>query len=135
MIDPEAAPGAPADISGTSGNYICVRAVNEGMVNIDGQHVRKPIRLYRNNYIIVQGVTGYDSSSTIVQVSADFTTGRGIGNVIRRVVGWNNSPSDGDIFSVQSYASDTLIEDCVAFGIGRKVFGNIIQSVCFRAPL
>lgn len=111
MINP------PDGTSGTSGNPIIVRALNEGQVLITGQNARNPIILQAgNNYIRVQGVNACCSSGTVVLADDS------IGVEILRVVAWDAKDANYNVFSMTGTGGSHLFEDVAGFGIGRKIF-------------
>jgi hypothetical protein len=111
-------------VGGTADNYVYIHAQTDGGVTLDGQVVREPCRLYRVQYVIVEGFNFHNGG--------DGTGGNGgcckIGHVdsnrvqIRRVCAWDAHPSANEhVFSV-SAGSDVLFQDCCGFGTGRKIF-------------
>lgn len=117
MIDP------PDNLSGTSGNPITVRAMNDGAVRIDGQGARQPINLSYNNWFVLEGMNANNSSGSVVSV------GYSSRNIIRRVVGWDaGDTGDNNIFGVH-HGDYNLMEDVAGFGGDtRKVFSNSQQG-------
>lgn len=125
MIDPWQSAlsfGTPRDLSGTSGNPITVRALNDGKVTIDGEGVRPPIRLRNNSWFVVEGVNAHHSGGSVVSVSAE-AGHTATNNIIRRVVAWN-AKDDSAVF-LSNAPFPMLFEDIVAFGTGRKMVGII----------
>ena len=110
MIDP------PDDLSGASGNPITIKALNDGKVTINGQGVRRPVLLNRNNYFVLEGFNAHSSNDmSVVRIT------RSQYNVVRRVVAWDAPDGNDAIVSVGG-SQHTLWEDVAAWGIGRKVF-------------
>ena len=100
--------------SGTSGNPITVRAINDGAVLIDGEHQRRPIDCAAS-YITVQGVDARNGNDTTVVVRGHHCT-------IQRVVGWSTDPGDGGIENIfDTGGTNNLLEDIGAFGFSRKI--------------
>ena len=104
---------------GTQTAPITIRALDEGMVLIDGQGVRTPIWLYDNNWTIIEGVNARNGNNdprmggSVVKISAGNT-------IVRRVVAWDAGDTNSPIVGVTG--DQNLLEDVAAFGIGRKVF-------------
>ena len=122
-------------INGQPGQYITVKALNDGGAMLDGQGVRDTVDLGQpwnswdandlpnpqGNYFDVEGIVAYNSSATVFAVYA-----RNI--ILRRDSGYNANPHDNEgVFEVWSKGTPTvpaniLIEDLVGAGSGRKVF-------------
>lgn len=113
MIDP------PDNLSGTAGNPITVRAMNDGAVRIDGEGARQPVNLSYNNWFVLEGFNANNSSGSVVSV------GYSSNNIIRRVVAWDAANTgDNNIFGVH-HGNYNLLEDVAGFGDGaRKTFSN-----------
>ncbi len=114
MIDP------PDNLSGTVGNPITVKAMNDGAVKINGQGLNKPVVLEYNNWFVLEGFDAYDSSGSVVSL------GYSSNNIVRRVVAWKAPMNTGDnnIFGVH-HGDNNLLEDVAGFGAGaRKTFSN-----------
>ncbi len=107
-------------LNGTSGNRITISAINDGQVLIDGQNARIPVRLVNNSYWTLQGFRAGRSSDEVVgfEIGSNF-------NIARRVTGYDAAWIDGNTIVFWSFGNTgNLMEDCVAFGTGRKMFGN-----------
>jgi hypothetical protein len=117
----------PLGLSGTSGNPITVRALNDGQVDIDGGGVRTPVVLNQNNWFILEGFNAHDSSGTVVNIIASSNT------IARRIVAWNaNGSTNVHIWSIPN-SNNILLEDVAGFGSGRKVFSYFqSQGVTYR---
>lgn len=114
MIDP------PDNLSGTAGNPITVKAMNDGAVDINGQGLNKPVNLSYNNWFVLEGFDAYDSSGSVVSLAYSSN------NIVRRVVAWKAPMNIGDnnIFGVH-HGDNNLLEDVAGFGSGaRKTFSN-----------
>ena len=80
----------PTGLAGLAGSYITVKAVNDGMVILDGQGQRSPVSLEKgNNYFWLQGFDAHSSgpyTDAVLNISGNF-------NVISRVVAWDTQPT------------------------------------------
>lgn len=102
-----------AEKSGTAGKPITVRAMNDGKVDVHGEHQRRPLDCAAS-YITVMGVNVRDGNDTTLTV-------RGHNCTIQRVVAWSTEPADGGIENVIDVGgTNNLLEDCAAFGYARK---------------
>jgi len=110
MIDP------PDNLSGAPGKPITIKALNDGKVTINGQGIRRPVFLDRNNYFVLEGFNAHSSSDTSV-----IRIARSHHNMVKRVAAWDAYDGEDGIVSVGS-SEYTLFEDVAAWGIGRKVF-------------
>ena len=119
MINPT--PG----MSGTAAGRITIRALNDGMVKIDGQGFHRPIYLENSDYFVIEGMNAANSSATVVQLNdSDY-------NIVRRVVAWDAADGGNHkIFQVTNGGSSpqtdghNLLEDVAGFGIARKTFSS-----------
>lgn len=109
MINP------PEGLSGAGDTPITIRAMNDGKVTIDGESVNNPVRLYHNNWFIVEGLNAHSSRSTVVEVS------RSNHCIIRRVCGWDAADGNTNVFAAH-YGEHNLFEDCAGWGIARKTY-------------
>jgi hypothetical protein len=109
MIDP------PANLSGTAGRPITVRAVNDGKVLIDGEGARSPVRLDYNDYFILEGLNASRSGGTVVLISHSKHA------IVRRVAAWDAADNNTNIFGTHS-SEHVLFEDVAGWGIARKIF-------------
>jgi len=109
MINP------PKGLSGTGDAPITVRAMNDGKVTIDGESVNNPVRLYHNNWFIVEGLNAHSSRATVVEVS------RSNHCIIRRVCAWDAADGNTNIFAAH-YGDYNLFEDCAGWGMARKTY-------------
>jgi hypothetical protein len=115
-------------VSGSSGNPITVRALNDGKVWIDGQFSRRPVYLSNNKWFVLEGFNAYNGSDKVVVIGSSNVT-------IRRVIAWNvsNSMSNADETFLVAGPNNT-VEDCAAWGTGRKVLSGVQtgNDVVFR---
>src|SRR3989344_5256869 len=122
-------------LSGTAQARITIAALNDGMVNIDGQGARLPVWVFNSNYITVQGINAYNSNNVVCYISSNSgTTGF---NEFKRLV-CRDGVADTTILSVNAQ-HDTLVEDSAVFGRGRKVIedfysvgNNVFRRVWVR---
>jgi hypothetical protein len=121
----------PNERSGEPGNPITIRAKNDGKAIIDGQGNRSTVDFegFRNaSYYVLEGIVARNSSENVYRITAD--------NVILRRVSGFNANTDGNNHVFVIHANNTLIEDCVAAGSGRKMMvifkgeNNVIRR-CF----
>jgi hypothetical protein len=121
MIDPT------DGLSGTAGNYITVRALNDGGVTLNADNVygRKPIDLKFNHYFIVEGVNAHSSGGAGVSVVDTHDV------IIRRIVSWDardgtgadSSSTGGNFHGLFTWRSNNILfEDVALFGTARKQF-------------
>jgi hypothetical protein len=105
-------------LCGEPGKPITVKALNDGMVEIDGENRHKPVYLYGNDYFMLEGFNAHHSSRAVVELS------RSNHNVVRRVCAWEAADeNNGECFGTHE-AEHNLIEDCAGWGTARKVFTN-----------
>ncbi|MPZ76506.1 MAG: hypothetical protein GEU77_08270 [Deltaproteobacteria bacterium] len=109
MINP------PQNLNGTASARITVRALNDGKVTINGQGSLMPVRLYRNNYFVLEGFNALDSKNSVVAIEGSSY------NIIRRVAAWDAADNNTNIFGVHG-GSHNLLEDVAGWGIARAVF-------------
>ncbi len=115
-------------VSGASGNPITVRALNDGKVWIDGQFARRPVYLKNNNWFVLEGFNAYNGSDKVIVIASSNVTAR-------RVIAWSNSNSLSNADETFLVAGpNNIVEDCAAFGTGRKVLSGVQtgNDVVFR---
>lgn len=108
----------PVNLSGTSGNPITIKAINDGKVTINGQGVRRPIGLFQNNnWWVIEGVNAKSSPHNVVGIanSSDDV-------VIRRVIAWDAPVGDNFMCFSVSGSERALFEDVAGWGNCRKIF-------------
>ena len=106
----------PAGLSGTQANPITIKALNDGQVRLNGQGGRIPVRLYNNDWFVIEGINACCSSRSV------FNMGTGSdNNVIRRAIGWDAADANTEIFGSHGNTGN-LFEDVAGFGIARKIF-------------
>lgn len=105
----------PKGLSGAENSPITIRAMNDGKVTIDGENVNHPVRLYHNDWFIVEGLNAHSARSTVVEIS------RSNHCIIRRVCGWDAADANTNIFAAH-YGEYNLFEDCAGWGIARKTY-------------
>lgn len=103
------------NLSGTAAAPITVRALNDGKVHIHGQATYVPIRLYYNNYFVIEGVNASNSVATVVSISNSNN------NIVRRVAAWDAADGNHTIYGIH-YGSYNLLEDVAGWGIARKIY-------------
>ena len=115
----------PEGLEGTADAIITVRALNDGMVTIDGEGRHVPIGLSRNRYMLIEGMDAGNSSRNVVQL---LRTGH---VTVRRVVAYDAADGNFKVFAVHGdFPRDltpdepNLLEDVAGFGIARKIFSS-----------
>lgn len=109
----------PTERNGTAEQPITIRAQHDGMAIIDGEGIRETVRLEHwgagpiGSYYVIEGIVARNSSGSVFQINFD-------NNVLRRVSGYD-AYTDGNEHVFTISANNTLIEDCVAAGSGRKM--------------
>lgn len=124
----------PNQRNGQPGNPITIKAQNDGQAIIDGQGLFIPVRLGEawpgpiGQYFVIEGIVARNSSDSVYEIVDD-------NNVLRRVSGYNaNTNLNAHVFDI--FANNTLIEDCIAAGSGRKMIliynsqNNVVRR-CF----
>lgn len=112
----------PTGISGASNAPITVSAETDGGVIINGGGSR-PVSLSSCNWWIVQGIDAYNGDSKVMSM-----VGSSSNNIFRRCIGWDCDPTvvNSGLISIGSDVatpcSNNLVEDCAAFGYGRRMF-------------
>jgi hypothetical protein len=102
----------PTNFAGTANNPITIRAINDGKVLFRGA---KPVVL-QGSWGVLEGVNVEGT-----QEGDEWVLGiRGDHWLVRRVIVWNNGTKDGGVWSYGG--TNNIVEDCAAFGNGRKVF-------------
>jgi hypothetical protein len=114
MINPR------SGLSGTAASPITIQALNDGEATIDGQGINTPVALSGSDYFILEGFNAHSSINSVILIANGSDH-----NTVRRVVAWNanRNANVGFVISVE-HSVDNLIEDCAAFGTGRKVIGS-----------
>ena len=110
----------PADNhNGTSGSRITVSAEIDGCVLFNGQNARIPVRLYNNDYWILEGFNACCSNEIVMKIGTGADN-----NIIRRVIAWDSANFETSIWNVWGSTGNHLI-DIAGWGQGRKAFGRI----------
>ena len=106
----------PVYAEGTAGAPITIKALNDGQVTIDGQSSRVPVSLTHwsgDEYFVIEGIIARNSSMNVFDILGD-------NNTLRRVSGYDANP-DSNSFVFALLGDNTILEDCVAAGTGRKM--------------
>jgi hypothetical protein len=109
----------PSSVNGTAGNPITISALNDGMVEMDGEGSYDPVDLSGNDYLIIEGINAHNAGKrAVVHIhnGADH-------NIIRRVCAWDAPNANSDVFGVHG-SEHNLFEDCAGWGVARKIFSN-----------
>ena len=110
----------PSNVTGTSGNPITIRALNDGAVTLDGGGtITNLITLNPgNSWFIIRGMNAHGSGSGgVVGIGGNH-------NRYERIVAWDRSGGNGGVFQASGYGdSDNVLEDIAAFGMARYVLG------------
>ncbi len=109
MINP------PQKLSGTASAPITVRALNDGKVTVNGQKSFTPVRLYYNNYFVLEGFNLSNSNDSVVLMSQSHH------NIVRRVAAWDAADNNTEIFGAHR-GTHNLFEDVAGWGVARKIF-------------
>jgi hypothetical protein len=126
----------PSGVSGTSGNPITVRALNDGQVLIDNQNSGWAVAFTQangNNWLVAEGINAKNAS----QDGLFFNGGND--NVMRRVVGWDGQNGVADANIIQSLSDRGTVEDVAGWGMNsRKIFdgaqaGDLEGAILRRA--
>jgi len=104
----------PSLLNGTSSAPITVKALNDGMVTLDGQGANRTVHLIENDYFVLEGFNAHNSSMSVV------TFYKSDHNVIRRVVAWD-APNLNVVIFGSHESLDNLLEDIAGFGTARKI--------------
>lgn len=107
----------PQNLSGAASAPITVRALNDGKATIDGKGAAIPVRLYYNNYFVIDGINARNSSASVVDLS------RSSYNVIRRVAAWDAADNNTNIFGIHN-GTNNLLEDVAGWGVARKIIST-----------
>ncbi len=111
--------------SGTEGNPVTIKALNDGQTIIDGQSARTPCSIDgtagRKHDINVEGIICKNSSANAFEIlSSDRVR-------VRRVSAANaNTGQNAMLFWIYK-STNVLLEDCAAYGTGRKAI-DIYES-------
>jgi hypothetical protein len=112
----------PSNLNGKSSAIITIRALNDGKVRISGSGVRNAVRLYYNDYFVLEGFDAYNSggvAASVIRVgtSADH-------NVFRRICAWDAPANGNEGIWGFNHNTGNLLEDVCGFGSGRKIFSS-----------
>ncbi len=105
----------PGNLNGRPDRPITVRALNDGEVLLDGEGKKQPIRLWHNDWFVIEGVNACCSSATVVDIM------RSNNDVVRRVAAWDAAEGNHSIFGIH-YGDHNLLEDVAGWGIARKIY-------------
>jgi len=108
--------------SGEKGRPITIRAEHDGGAVIDGEGKRAPVAIRGRNYIIIEGLVARNSADR--NGTGVYEIFKGSHNIIRRCTGYDAGRNQNcGVFGVAYPESKhNLIEDCAAWGTGRKMF-------------
>ena len=109
------------NIGGQPGNPITIKAQHDGKAIIDGQGVRDPIILWRYkgaSYLIIEGIVAMNGNTlsgngNVIRIGSDH-------NIFRRVSAYD-ADTDANSVVIRIPGDYNLVEDCVAYGTGRKM--------------
>ena len=109
----------PTTMDGAQGNSVTIRALNDGGVVIDGEHVRTPCALNGNDWVVLEG---FDCKRGPMTGNVLSVAGGSDNNIIRRIVAYDGSMTrNRDLLGI-SDATNNLFEDLGLFGPARKIF-------------
>jgi len=119
----------PASFGGTPGHPIKLKALNDGMVLIDGQFSRLPLLLDGNEWLDFEGFNAAHSDSSVTE--GVITTNNFSHDInFRRIVAWDGSQTENSQVFETNNSQRVLWEDCAAFGTGRKAFSIYESNDC-----
>jgi chondroitinase B-like protein len=106
----------PLSVVGTSGSPITIRALNEGKVLIDGQNGSRPGDIH-GSFMVIEGINFTRGDNVTFAI-------RGSNNIARRIIAYDAGDNDGNLgdtnIQIAGGVFNNVIEDCAAFGKGRK---------------
>jgi len=105
----------PANLHGNPDAPITVRALYDGQVLVDGQGTHQPIRLWFNDWFVLEGLNACCSSASVVDIL------RSNHVVVRRVAAWDATDRNNSIFGIH-YGDHNLLEDVAGWGVARKTY-------------
>ena len=105
----------PQNLRGTASARITIKALNDGKVTLNGQYLNEPVKLYNNDYFVLEGFNAHSSKVSVVHMYASHN------NIVRRVAGWDAADGNTNIFGVHG-STNNLLEDVAGWGIARKIF-------------
>ncbi|MEX0804355.1 MAG: hypothetical protein WD688_13710 [Candidatus Binatia bacterium] len=105
----------PQHLRGTASARITIKALNDGKVTLNGQYINEPVKLYNNDYFVLEGFNAHSSKVSIVNMYAAHN------NIVRRVAGWDAADNNTNIFGLHS-STNNLLEDVAGWGIARLIF-------------
>jgi len=113
----------PQGLSGTAAAPITLRALHDGKVELDGENARRPVKLYFNDYFVLEGFNAHGASggrdhASVVELSHSNHC------VVRRVCAWDAQDGNTEIFGTHGHGDHNLFEDCAGWGIARKTYQN-----------
>jgi hypothetical protein len=108
-----------AGLSGTSGNPITIRALNDGAVTIDGQFARRPVSLNRNSWWLFQGFNAKNGTLAVLYVNSGSDN-----NTFRRIVAWDTKIDQNSALVTAHGSINNVFEDVAGFGVARKMFSG-----------
>jgi len=111
MINP------PQNLRGNATAAITIRALNDGKVTINGQGSYVPVRLYYNDYFVLEGFNARSSTASVISLSNSSH------NIVRRVAAWDAADRNTNVFAINS-GTNNLLEDVAGWGIARKIFSS-----------
>ena len=106
------------------GDYLYIKAENDGKAIIDGEGVRDVICLINDewagyNNLVIDGLIARNGMREVAG-SHSVVTVYGQNNIIRRVSAYNADPDDNNFLILAGEGSNNnLFVDCIAYGVGR----------------
>ena len=112
-------------LSGTSGNPITIRALDDGQVTIDGRFDHQPVGLNGNSWFVLEGFNAKNGKEATGIRGAVIALADGSNNnVVRRVIAWDQSAGFNSALALNYRSTNNLWEDVAFFGMtGRKTIG------------
>lgn len=100
----------PESFAGANGNPITIRALHDGQVLFRGSDALRT----QGSWGVLEGVNVEGTGA-----GRTFSFG-GDHWIVRRLIAWSTYASGGT--AINAWATNSLLEDCAAFGVARKVF-------------
>jgi len=123
--------------SGTAGNLITLKTLNDGAVLIDGQDTRAPWVWEQCSYWDIEGFNAANSGTDEVYVFRMDTSGAFVhagdnsygsnNNVIKRICGWDAADGNSSILLFWS-SKDNSVDGFCGFGVARKIAQSFARA-------
>ncbi|MDA8085221.1 MAG: hypothetical protein M0Z75_00800 [Nitrospiraceae bacterium] len=130
-------------VSGSSGAYVTVKALNDGKAIVSTTYPTSPLVIYNRSYVEVDGINfrnsgAYDSNTYCATDGNGYSNVNGINIynsnhiILRRDVANGASGCNSAVIGLAA-VSDSLLEDCAGSGQGRVVLNmNSCNNITIR---